>query len=57
MNGKDILILTMAACIFWSIREILIAKFKIGYYEQKLENRKVDISKVKNIGLIGIFKL
>ena len=38
-------------------RQILIQKFKISYYEQKLKNRDVDISSVENITLTEIFKL
>lgn len=30
-------------------RTICIQKFKVSYYESKLENRDVDISRVKNI--------
>ena len=40
-----------------NLRAGMISSFKIGYYEQKLENRNVDISKVKNIGVIDILKL
>lgn len=40
-----------------SLRFGLIKSFKISYYEQKLKNRSVDISHVKNIGLIEIIKL
>ena len=40
-----------------NLRAGMISSFKIDYYEQKLENRNVDISKVKNIGIIGILKL
>ena len=38
-------------------RIILIQRFKVSYYEQKLSNRDVDISSVKNITLTEIFKL
>jgi len=38
-------------------RKILIQKFKVSYYEQKLKNRDVDISSVENITLTEIFKL
>jgi len=38
-------------------RQILIQKFKVSYYEQKLKNRDVDIYSVENITLTEIFKL
>lgn len=40
-----------------NLRAGMISSFKISYYEEKLKNRNVDISKVKNIGIIGIFKI
>ena len=39
------------------LRKGMIDSFKISYYESKLNNRNVDISKVKNITLYGIWKL
>ena len=40
-----------------SLRRNMINTFKISYYETMLELQGVDISKVKNIGLIGIHKI
>lgn len=39
-----------------NIRNDIVQRFKIGYYEQKLKNRKVDISHVENITLRQILK-
>ncbi len=39
------------------LRAGMIAAFKIGYYEQKLKNRGVDISKIENIGVIEILTI
>jgi hypothetical protein len=36
------------------LRSAIINKYKIAYYEQKLRNRNVDISAVKNIGVFDI---
>ncbi len=39
------------------LRELFINSFKISYYETKLENRGVDISSVKDAGVIDILKM
>ena len=38
----------------FNLRSGMISSFKIGYYEQKLKNRDVDISSVENITLTNI---
>ena len=48
-----IIISILALCL----RKLVINKFKISYYEQKLKNRNVDISSVEDIGIIEILKL
>ena len=39
-----------------NLRTGMIASYKIGYYEQKLEDRDIEISHIKKIGLIEILK-
>ncbi len=58
MTGLQIILL-ISALIFavLSLRSGMIAAFKIGYYEQKLKDRGVDISEVKNITVWKIYKL
>ena len=51
-----LIIIILGAIILVQFRSILISSYKIGYYEQKLISRKVDISSVKNSGLISIIK-
>lgn len=49
------LVIFLAYMIFSEGRD-WINQFKIGYYEQKLENRQVDIKHIKNITLRQIIK-
>lgn len=53
------LILLFAALIFSliNLRSAMIKSYKIGYYEKKLENRNVNIEKVKNMKLLDIWRL
>jgi len=48
-------VFTFTIIILLIVRKILIDDFKIAYYEKKLHNRDVDISKVQNTGLFKIF--
>jgi len=47
--------LIIFACILY-LRESAINSYKIGYYEQKLKNKNVDISHVENINFRGVMK-
>lgn len=42
--------------VFKLMRDDAVQMYKIGYYEEKLRNRKVDISHIKNITLREIWK-
>ena len=42
---------------FIDLRGRLVRDFKIGYYEQKLKNRSIDISHIENISYREVFKL
>ena len=55
----EIIILIVLVLVFslMSLRKGMIDTFKISYYEKKLELIDVDISKVKNIGLLDIWRL
>lgn len=50
--GVLILLFALAA-----LRKGMIDSYKIGYYEQKLKNRDVDIARVEHVGLIDIWRL
>lgn len=42
--------------VLFVIRIVMIYAFKIGYYEQKLKNRGIDVSHIENITLREIFR-
>jgi len=44
-------------CAVLALRKGMINSYKIGYYEQKLKNREVDISSVENMTLLDIWRL
>ena len=39
------------------LRAGMIQSYKIGYYEQKLKDRNVDMDKVKNMKFLDIWRL
>ena len=57
MNEIILLIAVIIVLALLNLRSGMIKSFKISYYEAKLNNRGVDISKVKNITLYDIWKL
>ena len=50
-------VVVLSILVFVLMWRFFINEFKISYYETKLENRGVDISAVKNAGLIDIIKM
>ncbi len=52
----DILIIILSLIVIFQYFMILKSTFKIGYYEQKLENRGVDVDHVKNMSLWKMFR-
>ena len=56
MELQTVLIILALFFALLALRKGIIDSFKIGYYETKLENRGVDISKVKNFGLLDVLR-
>ena len=48
------IIAILAGVVVYLLSSNMKLSYKIGYYEQKLENRNVDIEHIKNISLIRI---
>ncbi len=46
----------LAVSALFNLRSGMISDYKIGYYEEKLKNRDVDISHVKDVTLREILK-
>ena len=49
--GMVLIIIAQSVLLFKFIRDDIIQMYKIGYYEQKLKNRDIDISSVEKITL------
>jgi len=49
-------LILIAVLFAWFVRSWAIGVYKISYYETKLENNNIDISSVKDIGLIDIIR-
>jgi hypothetical protein len=52
-----ILLITVLVVSLLYLRTSMINSFKIGFYEQKLKNRGVDIVKVENMSFLDIWRL
>lgn len=55
----QIIVLSLLILVFAliSLRKGMIDSYKIGYYEQRLKNKDIDISHVENMTLLDIWRL
>lgn len=53
----ELFIALIVVYIIVIIRNWAISTYKISYYEQRLENNDIDVSSVKNMGFLDIWRL
>ncbi len=51
-----IMAVTLVIIFLLILRDGIIKSFKVGYYEQKLRNKDIDISNMENAKLLDIIK-
>ena len=57
MIMEFILLIVVIILSLICLRAGMIQSYKIGYYEQKLKDRNVDMDKVKNMKFLDIWRL